>query len=235
MPVHIDGYVIGGVIYFAVIAEQKPGQWSCQYNLTAQTFNSTNTYFSNMGYRLQRISVYDNTRGVANYAGVWVNTGASTISWSFSSGLSYNDLNFQMQKMTASGYWAIQVEMYALQSSSTVQYAVIFNTHGFNDPAWFWMFNLPASQYQQQLAALSQQGYRPTQVTAVTYAGQQYFGAIWQQQSSVWQTQWGLTTSTLQSVGQGYVNQGYQFTDIQGYVSTTGTVMYSALWDQQGL
>jgi len=235
MPVHIDGYVIGGVIYFAIIAEQKPGTWTCQYNLTASNFNSTNSYYGNMGYRLQRISVYDNTRGIPNYAGIWINTGASTIAWQFSSGLSYSDLNFQMQKMTAQGYWAIQVEMYTVPSVNAVQYAVIFNTHGFNDPAWFWMFNLPASQYQQQLATLSQQGYRPTQVSAVTYGGLQYYGAIWQQQSSVWQTQWGLTTQTIQSVGQGYVNQGYQFTDIQGYPSSSGTVLYSALWDQQGL
>jgi len=235
VPVHIDGYVIGGVIYFAIIAEQKPGQWSCQYNLTGSVFNSTNTYYANMGYRLQRISVYDNTRGVASYAGIWINTGASTIAWQFNSGLSFNDLNFLMQKMTALGYWAIQVEMYFLQFANAIQYAVIYNSHGFNDPSWFWMFNLPAQQYQQQLAAMSQQGYRPTQVSAVTIGGQQYFGAIWQQQSSAWQTQFGLTTQTLQTVGQGYVNQGYQFTDIQGYVSTTGTVLYSALWDMQGL
>jgi len=235
MPVHIDGYVIGGIIYFAVIAEQKPGTWSCQYNLTATNFNTTNQYYANMGYRLQRISVYDNTRGVAAYAGIWINTGSSTIAWQFNSGLSASDLSFLMQKMTGMGYWAIQVEMYAVQSSPNIQYAAIFNTHQFSDPAWFWMFNLPAAQYQQQLAAMSQQGYRPTQVTAVTWGGNQYFGAIWQSQSTSWQTQFGLTTQTLQSVGQGYVSQGYQFTDIQGYVSSTGTVLYSALWDMQGL
>jgi len=125
--------------------------------------------------------------------------------------------------------------MYTVSTVPWVQFAVIFQTHQFTDPAWFSMFYLPASQYQQQLNALSSQGYRPTQLSAVTFGGQQYYGAIWQQESSIWQTAWGLTTQSIQTTGQNWVNQGYQFSDIQGYVSPTGTVWYSALWDQNGL
>jgi len=235
MPVDLDGYVIGGVVYFSIIAEQKPGAWSVQYNLTAAAFNATNQQYTNMGYHLQRISVYDNTRGVANYAGIWVNTAGFYLAWQFNSGLAYNDLYFLMQQMTGLGYWPIQVEQYVISSVNQIQYAVIFQTHTNNNPAWMWMFNLPAAQYQQQLQYFSSKGYRPTCVSAVTLSGQQYFGAIWQQSNTVWQTQWGLSTQTIQSVGQQFVNQGYQFSGIQGYVSTTGTVLYSALWDQNGL
>jgi len=234
MPVHIDGYVIGGVIYFSIIAEQKPGQWSVQYNLTAVNFNSTNQFYSNIGYHLQRISVYDNTFGSPFYAGVWVNVAGFKKAWQFNTGLSMTDLNNLVNKMSSYGYWPIQVEMYALLNSQ-VQFAVIFQTHAVSDPAWFAIFMLTSAQYQNQISVMSNQGYRLTQISAVTWQGQQYYGGIWQQTSSTWQTSWGMSTQSLQTIGSGWVNQGYQFTDIQGYVSNSASVLYSALWDQTGL
>jgi len=194
----------------------------------------TNTQYANMGYHLQRISVYDNTHGIAAYAGIWVNPGGFFPSWQFNSGLVLSDLYSLIRKMTTLGYWPIQVEMYALSSASSIQFAVIFQTRDISTPPFQYMFGLTAQLYQNQLSLFSQQGYRPTQISAVTFGGQQFFGAIWQSSATQWATQFGLTTQTIQTVGQGYVNQGYQFSDIQGYVSPSG-VMYSALWDAEGL
>jgi len=229
MPVQIDGYAVSGVIFFAVIAEKRPGTWSVQYNLTQPAFNLTNTQYANMGYHLQRISVYDNS-GVATYAGIWVNLGGFFAPWQFNSGLTLSDLNALIRKMTASGYWPIQVEMYALSSSNFIQFAAIFQTKDISSPPIQCMWGLPAVNYTNQLSIMKTQGYHPSQITAVTFGGQPYFGAIWQKSAVAWATNFGLTAQTIQTVSQGYIDDGYQFADIQGYFSSSG-VLYSVLWD----
>jgi len=236
IPVHIDGYLVHGIIYFAAIAEQKPGQWSCSYNISAAVMNSTNSYWSNMGYHLQRLSVYSDTFGNVYYAAVWMNNGFAP-GWQFNTGLTYSSFVQLVGQMTNAGYYPIQVEMYCPVGSSQALFAVIFNQHFAGDPAWFAQFLLTPQLYQQQMNTMSNQGYRPAQVTGVTVLGQQYLGAIWLKpnQAQVWQTQWGMSTTTMTNYGKQYVAQGYQFTDISGYTSSTGDVVYTALWDQVGL
>jgi len=235
-PVHLEGYNIRGIVYFAMIGEKKPGAWSAQYNISGIQFNITNNNYVQQGFHLARISAYDNGFGSTIFAGIWVNNGLSAAVQYFV-GLGYSDLVSKVQYMSNIGYWPVQIESYTLSSASSLIYAVIFNQQLSGDPAWQAQGQLFASQYQLAISNYQAQGYRPYQLQAATLRGTNYFGGIWIIPNSpqLWQTSFGLTTQTLQTQGQTWSNQGYQFTDIQGYASNTGDVLYSALWDQVGL
>jgi len=235
-PVHIEGFYVSGSVYFAMIAEKKPGAWSAQFNISGTVFNATNAQYVANGYHLVRISAYQDMFGNQLFAGVWSTSGFTT-GVRYYVGLGLSDLMYLEQTMSSQGWWPTQIEMYTLSSSATMVYAAIFNQQQPGDPAWQAQHFLPAASYQADISSFSQKGYRVYQVAAATWRNSPYYGAIWTlpQQSQAWQTSYAITTQQLQSLGAQWSSQGYQFTDIQGYANPNGGVLYSAVWDQVGL
>jgi CubicO group peptidase (beta-lactamase class C family) len=71
--IHVSGYVVNNVEYFAAIWEKKTGLWAAKHNLTAAQFQTEFNTLGSQGYVLTNMSGYTKNN-VNYYAGIWVKT-----------------------------------------------------------------------------------------------------------------------------------------------------------------
>jgi hypothetical protein len=99
-------------------------------------------------------------------------------------------------------------------------------------PAWRARHGLTATQYQQTFDQLVGQGYRLTDVSGYSVAGQDHYAGIWEQRvSPPWQARHGLTAAQYQQTFDQLVGQGYRLVLVNGY-GIAGQDRYAAIWEK---
>ena len=69
-PAHVDGYKVGGTVYYAAIWTKGGGAYVARHGLSGAQYQAEFTKWTGKGYRLHDVSGYDGG-GSARYAAIW--------------------------------------------------------------------------------------------------------------------------------------------------------------------
>jgi CubicO group peptidase (beta-lactamase class C family) len=114
--VHVCGYVVNNVEYFAAIWEKKSGgEWQARHNLTGAQFQSAFDDLGKQGYSLTNVSGYN--KGNTNfYTGIWEKT--ATAPRFVRHGINADNYQHVFDNMYYQGYRPLYVQGFASGNSS---------------------------------------------------------------------------------------------------------------------
>lgn len=115
-PVHVSGYVVNNMEYFAAIWEKKSGgAWEARHNLSGAQFQTTFNTLGGQGYVLLNVSGY--TKNNTNYyTGIWEKT--SSPPRYVRHGITAQNYQHVFDNMYYQGYRPIMVQGFASGNSS---------------------------------------------------------------------------------------------------------------------
>ncbi|MDQ2718575.1 MAG: serine hydrolase [Bacteroidota bacterium] len=211
--------------HFAVIFEKQnnPPVWSARHGISSTDFQNEYNKWVQQGYRPVHISGYTIGKQVF-YAAIFEKRPNSP-EWAMRYGLSTGDYQNEFNKWTKQGYKPTDISTYTVNGQD--YYAVIFDKI-VNAPAWTARHGLSFADYQNEFNKWTQQGYRPTIVTANS-AG--HYAAVWEKAgNTAWIARHGLGAQQYQDEFDRQYYQGYRPVWVNG-VDINGQDSYSAIWE----
>jgi len=169
----INGYEVGGIVYFAAIWENKLGPaWEARYGLTSSEYQQEFNNLIGQGYRLIWVSGY--SQGTeARYAAIWDKTTGSA--WEARHGLTSPEYQQEFNNLVIEDYRLTCVSGYTVSGQD--YYAAIWEqTDG---PGWVARHGILAADYQVVFDQIVSQGYVPVQVDGYSGDGSGRFAATW--------------------------------------------------------
>lgn len=119
--VHVSGYVVNNVEYFAGIWEKSAGNYIARHNLTSSQYQQAFNDFTKQGYVLKTVSGYTKN-GTNLYAAIWEKE-ASPL-WGARHGVSNGNYQYVFDNMYYQGYKPVYVNAYA--SGNSCEYNAIW-------------------------------------------------------------------------------------------------------------
>jgi hypothetical protein len=177
-PVVVDGYNVGGNVYFAAIFDKSPSSgWVAQHGMTAAQYQAAfNTYVGD-GYRLKWVSGYQQGND-AYYAAIW-EIPTSNAAWVAHHGMTSAQYQSYFDTYVGQGYRLILVGGYVVNN---IDYYVAIWEKSSSGP-WVARHGMSAAQYQSYFNTYVGQGYTLTCVSGYTLNGNQdTYAAIWYQE-----------------------------------------------------
>jgi len=175
--VHVAGYGVNGVAYYAAIWEKRAGPpWQARHGLTGGQYQQTFNQLSQQGYRIRRVSGYF-VAGAPYYAAIWEQRSGPPLQARHGlSGAGYQQF---FDRMLAQGYRLDWVSGYQLGDDA--HYAAIWEQR--SGAPFQARHGMTAPDYQQTFNQMSAQQYRLRHVCGYSVLGLPYFAAIWEQRA----------------------------------------------------
>jgi hypothetical protein len=108
------------------------------------------------------------------------------------------------------------------------RYAAIWDKS--SGPQFHARHGLTNAQYQQEFNTLTQQGFRPVDVTGYAVGGQDHYAAIWEKSPGPeFQARHNLTAEQYQQTFDQLLAQGFRLVHVAGY-NVNGQDRYAAIW-----
>ncbi|HKO07729.1 MAG TPA: hypothetical protein VJ487_08430 [Alphaproteobacteria bacterium] len=225
--VHVAGYGVNGVAYYAAIWEKRAGPpWQARHGLTGGQYQQTFNQLSQQGYRIRRVSGYF-VAGAPYYAAIWEQRSGPPLQARHGlSGAGYQQF---FDRMLAQGYRLDWVSGYQLGDDA--HYAAIWEQR--SGAPFQARHGMTAPDYQQTFNQMSAQQYRLRHVCGYSVLGLPYFAAIWEQRAGPpWEAHHNMTGAQYQQTFDRLVSgKGYRLTDVSGY-DAGGQAVYAAIWEQ---
>jgi CubicO group peptidase (beta-lactamase class C family) len=171
--VHVQGYTVQGVDYFAAIWDKSSGgAWIARHNMTAAQYQQQFDEHVGNGYRLLHVSGYGSSS--ERYAAIWHK--ASGPAWTARHSMTAAQYQQAFDTNVANGYGLKLVGGYP--TANGVRYVAIWEK---NAPRpWQARHGQSSAQYQQTFNDLRYQGYRPVVVSGYGTTGAAQYAALWQ-------------------------------------------------------
>ncbi len=98
---------------------------------------------------------------------------------------------------------------------------------------WVARHDLNSSSYQAEFNKWTAKGYRPTDVSGYSKAGQPRFAVLFEKVTGpAWVARHNLTSSGYQSQFNHWTSRGYRLVDVSGYESS-GQTRFAAIWERK--
>ena len=208
------------IFLFNTVAAQP---WVARHGLSAADYQNEFNKWVQQGYRPVNLSAYNNRFSVIfekqNNAPAWVAR----------HGLSAADYQTEFNKWVGQGYRPVRVCGYT--AGGPALYAALFEKRP-NNGTWVARHGLNANDYQTEFNKWTQQGYMPTDISAYTVNGQDYYTVIFDKipNAPAWVARHGLSSSAYQAEFNKWVGQGYRPT----IVTANSAGRYAAVWQKTG-
>ena len=211
--ISVDSYVISNVLYYASVWLYDPNSsldssWTARGEQTATEYQQTFDQLTSQGYRLIDVDTHV-INNVAYYASVWIYDPGS--SWTARKGQTATEYQQAFDQFTSQGYRLIDVDTHVI--NNVAYYASVW----IYDPGSSWTARKgqTATEYQQTVAQLSSQGYRPIRIDAHVINNVPYYASVWLYDPNItWQEEHGQTGAEYSET----VNQVLSEGNIQGPV-----------------
>jgi len=150
------------------------------------------------------------------------------IPWVARQGLSAQEYQAAFDRWLQAGYRLKYVSGY--ESGGEERFAAIWDQS--TGPEWTARYGMSSEDYQRELEAQRNRGFRPVLVNGYTLKGTDRYVAIWEKDSGVeWIARHGLTSSQYQQEFDQHFAQGYRLVHISGY-AVGGEPRYATIWDK---
>ncbi|MEM9594660.1 MAG: hypothetical protein AAGD06_10360 [Acidobacteriota bacterium] len=217
-PVHIAGYGVGEVAYFAAIWEPiggpgwPPPGFFTRHDMTPAEYQAEFTARSAAGYRLTQISGYA-VAGEPYYAAIWEQT--SGPAWVARHGMTSEEYQQQYDQWTGRGYRLVKVSGFGLDGEAI--YAAIWEQDTSGTP-WAARHGMTSEGYQDEFNRLGEAGYRVVHLSAFAVDGESRFAAIWEKVSGpAWSARHGMTSDGYQEEFNYKAKDGFRPRVVSGY------------------
>ena len=149
---------------------------------------------------------------------------ASAQPWVARHGLSASDYQTEFNKLTANGYWPVQISGYG------GRFAAIFEKPGSTLPRVA-RHGLTSADYQTEFNKWTGQGYRPVRLSGYAVGNQARYAALFEKRanSPAWVARHGLSVNDYQIEFNKWTGQGYKPTDISAY-TVNGQDLYAVIF-----
>ncbi len=224
-PAWIDGFDVGGKVYYNAIFRPKSGAFAAFHGLSGAQYQQRFDQLTRQGYRLRQIDAYGGDGGVRYAAIFGKQSGAA---WKAYHGLSAEQHQQRMDAFTADGYRPRNV---AVASSGGKRiYAALYERIDLG--SWQSKSQLGAAEYQQAFDANAKAGRKLVYVNAYAHGGQPQFSAIWSAKGNgAYRARHGLSGAQYQDEWEAATGAGYLTRDVTGY-GVGGKAYYAGIWSK---
>jgi hypothetical protein len=180
----------------------------------------SNTFYKKRGYRLRRVSAFKTKVGV-RFSAIWEKI--SGPEWHSGHGMKLAAFESKTADYARKGFRLAYVDV-------RDNYAAIWEA---GDPSTQRVFSaITADEYQQQLAALTPQGFRPTRISGLAEGATSRFAVIFEQDTSVeWQARLQLSYADFRKACATMNAQGYRMTDASGHMASKKP-SFTGVWER---
>jgi hypothetical protein len=222
----VSGYPAGAGERYAAIWRQVSGPaWQARHGLSAAEYQATFDQLARVGYRPILVNVHA-VAGTSRFAAIFHRSYG--VAWQARHGLSREQYQAEFDRWVGRGYRLTYVSGYT--EGGAERYAAIWERS--NGPEWRARHGMSSAAYRSAFHALSQQGYRPVQVSAYSVSGMPRFAAIFHRDDSVSSVaRHNLTPAQYQSEFDFWGNLGYRLADVTAY-AVAGSERFAAIWER---
>lgn len=174
--VHVSGYDVGGIDYYAAIFELRSGPiWAARHRMTFSQYQQAFDDFLAQGYRLVDVSGYQLT-GQDYYAAIWEQT--SGPQWAARHNMTSSQYQAEFDALASQGFRLVDVSGYQVAGQS--RYAAIWEQSDLGQ--WAARHGLSFSQYQDAFDDFVANGYRLVHVSGhgLDRSGADFYAGIWE-------------------------------------------------------
>jgi murein DD-endopeptidase MepM/ murein hydrolase activator NlpD len=219
----IDGFDVGGSVYYNAIFRPRSGAWVAFHGLDGVAYQQRFDQYTRQGYRPYQVESYDSKSGI-RYAAIFRRQGGPA--YSAYHGLDADAHQSKMDALSKEGYRPRNVAVVSRDGQR--RYTALYEKADIG--SWESKSQLSAAQYQQAFDANAKQGRRLVYVNAYVHGGQPHFSAIWSSKANGhYRARHGLTGSQYQAEWESTTKSGLLTRDVTGY-AVGGSARYAAIW-----
>lgn len=219
----IDGFDVGGSVYYNAIFRPRIGAWVAFHGLSGGQYQQRFDQYTKQGYRPHQVESYDSKAGI-RYAVIFRKQGGPA--YSAYHGLDANAHQSKIDALGKAGYRPRNVAV--VSRGGQRRYTALYEKADIG--SWQSKSQLSAAQYQQAFDANAKQGRKLVYVNAYVHGGQPYFSAIWSSKANgQYRARHGLTSSQYQDEWESTTKSGLLTRDVTGY-AVGGSARYAAIW-----
>jgi CubicO group peptidase (beta-lactamase class C family) len=224
----VDAYPNGsGLRYSMVWQKNTDGRgWAEHRNLTSAGYHDKWEHYRNLGYRPLDVEGYL-AGGNLRFAGIWVEN-VENLGWSSRRNMTGAQYAEYFQEQRALGRRPIDIEVYP--TASGLRYAAIWYENR-SHVEWAALRNMTRSQYQQEVTARADDGFRVVDFESYPTSGGQRYAAIWEKNPAGrgWVVRSDRTKLAFANLWRRYRDMGYRLVDFERYPTSDGD-RYAGLW-----
>lgn len=222
-PVWIDGFEVGGRLYFNVLFRPVDGSWAAFHNLTGEAYQDQ---FAKMKAQGRRLVFVDSYRVGSNlrYAAVFAaDKGPAVAAYH---GLPQAQHQQRIEEWTKEGWRPKEISVVSLNGQ---RYYTARYERG-STGSYMARSTVRTSDYQALVNENVKASRRPVYLEAYEHNGEQFFSVIFESQSaSGYSASHGLTGSGYQQAWAAARKSGLRTRAVVGY-STGNSARYAAIW-----
>ncbi|GAB3332821.1 peptidoglycan DD-metalloendopeptidase family protein [Marilutibacter aestuarii] len=219
----IDGFDVGGKVYYNAVFRPRSGAWKAFHGLSAAQYQQRFDQYTGQGYRPVQVESHAGSGGV-RYAGIFRKQAGPA--YSAYHGLDASTHQARMDALSRAGYRPRNVSVVSVGGQR--RYTALYEKADIG--SWQAKSQLTANQYQQAFEANAGAGRQLVYLNAYVHGGQPHFSAIWSSKASgPYKARHGLDSAQYQSEWQATTRAGYATRDVTGYASGNHA-RYAAIW-----
>ena len=221
-PTSVGGYGSSNTL-FAASWKASTNGWYSYYGMTAAQYQQRFDTLKAQGYRPTYVDGYT-VNGETRFAAIWEKKPGPA--WIARHNMTSSQYQSYFNTYKTQGYRPVHVSGYEINGQA--YYAAIWAKS--SGVAWATRHGMTSAQYQSFATEYVKKGYRITQVSGYSVAGQARFAAIMEKSSGpAWIARHGVTTERFKELHQSYKRAGYQIFQVDGYMQGD-SARFAAIW-----
>ncbi|HLT45083.1 MAG TPA: peptidoglycan DD-metalloendopeptidase family protein [Luteimonas sp.] len=223
MPDWIDGFDVGGEVYYNVLFRPKAGAWASFHGLNGSQYQQRFNQYTRQGYRPHQVESHLGG-GSVRYAVIFRKQGGPQ--YTAYHGLTAAAHQQRFDTLTGQGYRPRNVSV--VSSGGQRRYTALYEKADIG--SWEARSQLNATQYQQAFESNTGRKRQLVYLNSYVHGGQPYFTAIWSSRpSGAYRARHGLTSARYQSEWTSASRSNMRTGSVTGY-GVGGSARYAAFW-----
>lgn len=223
MPDWIDGFDVGGKVYFNVLFRPKAGAWASFHGLSGSQYQERFNEYTRKGYRPHQVESHLQG-GSVRYAVIFRKQGGPR--YTAYHGLAADQHQQRFDTLTGQGYRPRNVSV--VSTGGQRRYSALYEKADLG--SWQARSQLSAAQYQQAFEDNARQKRQLVYLNSYVHGGQPFFTAIWSSRpTGAYRARHGLTSAQYQSEWRSATGGNMRTGGVTGY-GAGGSARYAAFW-----
>ncbi len=223
MPDWIDGFDVGGKVYYNVLFRPKAGAWASFHGLGGSQYQQRFDEYTRKGYRPHQVESYLGG-GSVRYAVIFRKQAGPQ--YTAYHGLTATQHQQRFDTLTGQGYRPRNVSV--VSSGGQRRYTGFYEKTDIG--SWEARSQLNAAQYQQAFGNNAKHKRQLVYLNSYVHGGQPFFTAIWSSRpTGAYKARHGLTSAQYQSEWRSATGNNMRTGSVTGY-GAGGSARYAAFW-----
>lgn len=221
----IEGYAVGGKVYFNVVFRTNEPKiaWASHHNMTAATYQQKFDHYRGEGFSPDHVDSYAVGNDVL-YSAIWTKSGGAFNAYH---GKTADEHQQSFDSLIANGWRPKVISVASI--GGTLRYTALYDKQAIG--SFEARSSLGPDEYQSAFDQNAARGWHLHYLGTFVHSGKLRFSAIWADKPEVFgsRARHGLTAQQLETAWQDALSAGFRTRAISGY-EDGGKVRYAAYW-----